>query len=492
MAAEPAAVRAYLRGDMMVSGANLNDNTRVNALAENGLASWASFAELDDEEVVNLIKYVRRPGGDEDGVPIPATSISRIQVACYAARYYEMIGRAVNATTMEWNRIRHFKDLIAINKEYSEPEAIGPPVKNSKIVEWTESLEEYLGSVRGIRKVPLSYLIRENVDPGAAQAWPNGYNMPYSHIYSSFNEEMIARATHTHATYATDNEKLYQIISTALVDTPFMTSIKRHRSAKDGRRAFQDLVTHHSGTTKWNDLAAESDLKSTTTMWNGRSSRYTLTIHINNLRSFHNNLLRASEHTEYAIPTETQRVERLLKSLQTNEPAIISGVTTVRGSTDPDTGLYTDFERAADFILRIAPKSKSNTKEHNISGVQQDFDNVEKAISKGPKTGVELRYHTRKEFKELSKEEKDELMELRGSVKESNKRKGNNNNDDSSGPSKGSKNKFKNANKRMKKYTKKLKARIAALESERSGNGNDDQSSGGNTRNPLERPTQRN
>ena len=115
------------------------------------------------------------------------------------------------------------------------------------------------------------------MDAGAALPWPNNHNMPYSHIYNSFNEEMIARATHTHATFASDNEKLYQVISTALVDTPFMTSIKCHRSAKDGRRAFQDLVTHHSGTTKWNDLAAESDKKSTTTTWNGRSSRNTLT-----------------------------------------------------------------------------------------------------------------------------------------------------------------------------------------------------------------------
>ena len=91
--------------------------------------------------IVNLVKYVRRPGGEENGVPIPAASISRIQVACYAARYYVMVGREVNASTMEWARIKHFKDLIAINKEYSEPEAIGPPTKNSKIVEWTESLE---------------------------------------------------------------------------------------------------------------------------------------------------------------------------------------------------------------------------------------------------------------------------------------------------------------------------------------------------------------
>ena len=486
--AELPAVRVYLRGDMLVGGDNANDNTRVNALADNGLGAWDAFAELDDEEVVQLVKYARRPGGDANGVQIPAASVNRIQIACRAARYYEMIGRTIDQDTLAWNRIRHFKHLMTIEKQYTEPEAINPPIKNSKIVEWTESLEEYLSSVRGVRMIPLSYLIRENVDPGAVEDWPDGHNMPYSHIYSSFSEEMIARATHEHATYATDNRMLYQIISTALTDTPFMTSIKRHRAAKDGRSAYMDLVIHHSGTTKWNDLAAESDMKATTTIWNGRSNRYTLPIHINNLRSFHNNLLRANDHIDYAIPTESQRVERLLKSLQTTEPAIISGITTVRGSTDQETGLYTDFERAADFILRIAPKSKSGGRDHNISGVQQDYDDVEKTISRGPKTGVELRYHTRQEFRELSKEEKDELRELRGPPKKKGKRKDDSSNDD--GSPKKSKNKYRNANKRLKKYAKKLEARISALESSEDKD-SEKPNKQGKGKKPLEKPTQR-
>ncbi len=485
MAAELPAIRTYLRMEMRVGGPNLAENPRTQGFLDNGLDAWSQFSEFDDKAVEDLVKYLRRPGGDEEGVPIPAAAIQRIQTACFAARYYEMIGREVDARSMAWSRIKGFRDLITINDEYNEPDPIKPPSKNSKIVEWTETLEEYLRGVRGIRKIPLSYLIRDEVEPGPISAYPNGYNFPYAPEYSSFQEELISRATHTHPTYATDNEMLYHLVSTALADTPFMTSIKRHRHGKNGRGAYQDLVTHHSGTTKWNDLASESDRKSTTTVWNGRSHRYTLTIHINNLRSFHNDLLRASDHIAYAIPTKTQRVERLLKSIQTNDPTILAGMTTVKASADPDTGLYSDFERAADFILRVAPKNKQSSKDHNISSVQQDFDDIDKVVSKGPKTGVELRYHTRKEFMKLNQEEKEELLALR--------KNGKDNNPQQQG-SKRKSNKAKNQSKRVKKYVKKLEARIAALESstnEEPLNGQVNEQGGTRRNQALERPTQR-
>ena len=144
--------------------------------------------QFDDKGVKELIKYLRRPGGNEEGVPIPAAAITRIQVACFAATYCEMVGRDINAQSMAWTRIKQFKDLITINDEYSEPEALKAPIKNSKIVEWTESLEEYLRSIQGVRRVPLSYLIRERVEPAQIEAYPNNHTFPYSPSYTSFTK----------------------------------------------------------------------------------------------------------------------------------------------------------------------------------------------------------------------------------------------------------------------------------------------------------------
>ena len=307
------------------------------------------------------------------------------------------------------------------------------------------------------------------MNPGALPAYAATYLLPYGAGYHSFQEEMIERTTHNHPMYATDNEQVYHIISNALADTTYLASIKRHRNTKDGRGAYLDLVMHHLGTNKWNIIASNSDKRSTTLTWNGRSHRYTLSRHINNLRSYHNDLIRCNDRIEYAVPTETQRVERLLTSIQSNDPSVLSAITTIRSSKDNTTGLYTDFERAADFLLTVAPKAPKEGKDHQISGLQQDYDSIKKPISRGPKTGVELRYHTQKEYKKLSSEEKEELRELRPP-----KSKGgdNNNKRKQSGESKEASNSWaevgsnsnRNQSRRYKKANRKLESRIAALE----------------------------
>ena len=353
--AEAAAIRTYLREDLKVGGP-ANENPRVQALMDEGLDNWEAFVDFKGEDIEDLVKYLRRSGGaNANGIQIPAIALKRLKVACYASRYYAMVGRAIARESMAWTRINHFETLMQIEREYKEPDSLVAPSSGGKFMEWIDSLEGYLRELRGVRKVPLSYVIRDVVNPVALPGYAATYNLPYGAEYLSFQEEMIDRTTHDHPTYATDNEHVYHVISTALADTPYLSSIKRHRNSKDGRGAYLDLVLHHLGSNKGNSIASNSDKRSTTLTWNGRSHRYTLAKHINNLRSCHNDLIRCNDHIEYAIPTETQRVERLLASIQSNDHSILSAVTTIKSSKDERTGLYTDFERAADFLLTVAP-----------------------------------------------------------------------------------------------------------------------------------------
>lgn len=462
-----ASIRTYLREDLKVGGP-VNANQRVQALMDEGLDNWNAFEDFKGEDVEDLVKYLRRNGGrNADGIQIPAIALKRLKVACYASKYYVMIGRAVGRESMAWTRINHFETLMQIEEEYKEPDALATPSSGGKFMEWIDSLESHLRELRGVRKVPLSYVIRDTVDPGVAPGYAAGYDLPYGDEYSSFQEEMIGRATHDHPTYSTDNEQVYHVIATALADTPYLSSIKRHRSNKDGRGAYLDLVLHHLGSNKWNSIASNSDKRSTTLTWNGRSHRYTLARHINSLRSCHNDLIRCNDHIEYAIPTETQRVERLLASIQSNDPSILSAVTTIKSSKDDRTGLYTDFERAADFLLTVAPKMAKGVRDHQISGVQQDYDSIEKPMNRGPRTGVELRYHTQSEYRNLSAEEKDELRELRPPRSGSghNKRKkGESNVENKTDGQRVGNRPGRNQVRKYKRANKKLESRIAALE----------------------------
>ena len=60
MAAEAYAIRAYLRGDLAVGGTTVNDNTRPNAIMDEGLNTWQSFVDTDEETIKDLCREIRR------------------------------------------------------------------------------------------------------------------------------------------------------------------------------------------------------------------------------------------------------------------------------------------------------------------------------------------------------------------------------------------------------------------------------------------------
>ena len=51
-----------------------------------------------------------------NNVAIPVIAVKRIQIAMYAVKYYGLVGRAIDAHTMAWDRIRHLIDLTAIEE----------------------------------------------------------------------------------------------------------------------------------------------------------------------------------------------------------------------------------------------------------------------------------------------------------------------------------------------------------------------------------------
>ena len=128
-------------------------------------------------------------------------------------------------------------------------------------------------------------------------------------------------------------------------------------------------------------------------------------------------MTRASQHVDYELPNEHTRVGRLIKSITSKDPAIVSAITHIQGSTEQ----RNDFETAAEFLLLTAPSSSNASNVHRISAVNK----ASNGGKKGPQTGVELRYYTKKEYSRLSTAEKKELQQLRKSAKKSNDEAGN-------------------------------------------------------------------
>ena len=179
-----------------------------------------------------------------------------------------------------------------------------------------------------------------------------------------------------------------------------MSSITRYQRTRNGRDAYLSLVTHNMGSLKWEKITETAEAVLSSRLWNGKNARYPIKIHIARHREVYNDLERASHHITYVPPNETSRVRYLLSSIQTNDPTIWSAKTTIQA----DAIKKNNFEEATEFIIITAPKDTVQKRPHNISGLGSKRNRSYKKgnIRTGPKTGVELRFYKKDEWRNLS------------------------------------------------------------------------------------------
>ena len=224
---------------------------------------------------------------------------------------------------------------------------------------------------------------------------------------------MIAHTAHAGPEYVEDNARVFSILLEMVRGTSFESSLKSQQRARNGRGAYFSLLQHNMGSSKWDKIIEEAEMYVLHREWNGRNYRFTLKNHITKYREAHNELVRASQFVDYEVPNEHTRVSRLLKSLTTEGPSIISAMTHIQG----DTNQRNDFESAADFLLLTAPSTNSQGTNHRISAERRGG----KFKSKGTgETSVKFRYYTGNEYKSLTKAQKRELSEWRESNKSNN------------------------------------------------------------------------
>ena len=76
-----------------------------------------------------------------------------------------------------------------------------------------------------------------------------------------------------------------------------------------------------------------------------------LALHISSHRSSQNDMVRAEDYIGYQLPNKYNRVQRLLKSIESTDIRIVSAITTILG----DTVKRENFKQAEDFLLLAAP-----------------------------------------------------------------------------------------------------------------------------------------
>ena len=211
-------------------------------------------------------------------------------------------------------------------------------------------------------------------------------------------------------------------LETATRGTQYAAAIAPHQRTKDGRAAYLALTSQFAGVDKWEAELKAKEAIMHTWKWKGQSG-YKLELFAAQHRAAYVSMVQCAEHVDYQLPNGHSRVGYLLDAIETSDPRLQAAMESVRSDTGP-TGMSSDFEAAVAHLLPSCPvarKKAANKRPSNqISSVETENGDSKAVVGafggkvgKGSKTGVQLRYHTKKEYSTLSQEEKEELSEWR-------------------------------------------------------------------------------
>ena len=198
----------------------------VIQLQVEGMTSLPDLADFDKDMLQQLTDNLRKPAGrvpDPNPGAAPGATIltppfvfgaksqHRITVCCELVRFYNTVGHDLTPGNMRWQHVTknfevQWKALKAC-KEDDDPEVL----KISEalpIIKWTETFQDFLNRVIGVRTIPLAYVTRPTVDV-LVNAPPLAPNKPHSDEHGSVEAELVARASHAHELYRDDNAEVY-------------------------------------------------------------------------------------------------------------------------------------------------------------------------------------------------------------------------------------------------------------------------------------------
>jgi hypothetical protein len=334
---------------------NIIDVQQINSTTELGY--------LNDEDVVNLCKTIRRPGGHlpnpayvaggADLAMIPYLGImvlqraeTNLQLALYTVRHYANISRTVNIPGMNPTSIRRLREL-----KINESARGGDPLTLPKIdlKNWPKTMDamqdHFRSTMLGETKAPLAYVIRNDA------AVPDEADDPSTN-YATPEEEMIRRIPHADAagtklpTYQHNRTKVWQAQSEMTRDEKCWTYVKPFQRTRDGRGAYLVLHTHYLGANHVNNMASEAESRLAKAMYHGKKRRYNFESYISALNEQFQILNRLQRYG-YSGIDEASKVCRLNAGIKTdklNDPkAQIMASRALQDNFEDVVGLYQDF-----------------------------------------------------------------------------------------------------------------------------------------------------
>lgn len=391
----------------------------VVELQNEGIDTVDDLSEFDKDQLDQIAQNLRRPAGGAEAFTFGAKSQKRLLAATQLVKYYNTVGRNLTAANLQWFPImKNFSEQwtsLEERKEEDDPET--PTIsKELPIMKWVEAFEDHLERCIGVRCVPLSYVVRDEVIPPPIT--PLAPNQAYTLTHGSLESDLVARASHDHGLFRADNKAVYFKIEEATRTTQYAASIKTFQRGKDGRAAFEALKKQYAGVDKWESTLKQMDTLLHTRKWRGQN-QYTLEKFCQHHRNAYVQMQSCSAHVEYQLPNEHTRVGYLLDAIENTDAKLLAAIANINDDkgdgTPANPGKRNDFEAAVAYLLPNDPVDRKKKGAGKRTGAEISSTEVGSFGSKKGigMTGVHLRWHKPSEFKKLSEEQKEELFQWR-------------------------------------------------------------------------------
>ena len=160
-----------------------------------------------------------------------------------------------------------------------------------------------LGLTKGIRGIPLDYIV-DNTPRSASRA--NSLRLEVDDIDLTEENVFKNRTVHFSDAYKQDNKVVWNKLHTLLVDKPGYNHISTFSTSKNGRNAWNTLVTFYEGEDFQQRLRETAFLKLQSTFYRGETNRFNFEKYVNIHMECHKMLQDAKFNGGLGLDTESK------------------------------------------------------------------------------------------------------------------------------------------------------------------------------------------
>jgi hypothetical protein len=232
-----------IHGVLQVCGINAAASRDVFILTE-GLETMEWFAFLSgDTDVTKMAKRMATRSVNGGRVILGTMHIKRIQALVFWVK--DLARRGITPDPDEWDAEEMAKAMemkeASANFDKIDVDLIDPGKCQTNFVwdAWQIAFLNKLSATMGAAKVPLSYVVRPNVDT--------------SYVFEDDDEERMYQMPLVGENFKQDNKLVYSsMLKAACVKTDAWTWIQDHDKSASGSQAWLTLVAHYDGTGELN------------------------------------------------------------------------------------------------------------------------------------------------------------------------------------------------------------------------------------------------